>query len=150
MVHTPGWIVLSQKVAQIAGLTVIDRLLEQPNRKPPRIAAATPPAPAPETAPPVPQFITEVADNEAGRYRIRTGAQSFLFAGFFSDGRVRLATSDGKRYSGVMVNETAVMADLRDDISFELSVSERAGEPMTITMDGGPFANEHLICEKLS
>ena len=137
-------------MAQIAGLTVIDRLLEQPNRKPPAVAPEETHESAPPPLPPVPQFITEVADSQARRYRIPTGANSCLFAGFFSDGRVRLATSDGKRYSGVMVNETAVMADLRDDISFELRVTDDTGERMTMTMDGGPFANEHLVCEKLS
>lgn len=137
---------LSQKVAQIAGLAVIARLLDESHGDERPAVSPAPPA----VAPPFPQFIVEVADNEAGRYRARTGAQSFLFAGFYSDGRVRLATSDGKRYSGVMVNQTAVMADLRDDISFELRLGGGTGDTMTMTMDGGPFANEQLLCEKIA
>ena len=142
--------VLSQKAAVIAGLTVLDRLLA------PSAAAAPPQQPPPaEPVPPppvrepaagddiAPAFILEVADNGARRYR---DAASTLYAGFYSDGRVRIATAEGKRYSGILVNEMAVMADLYADVSFEMLVAH-TGNSVTLDMDGGPYDGQKLHLE---
>lgn len=142
--------VLSQKAAVIAGLTVLDRMLA-----PPGVAALPQPVREPEPAPSVPEpqaaavddaapgFILEVADNGARRFR---DADASLFAGFYSDGRVRIANAQGNRYSGILIDDKAVMADLHADVSFEMLVAH-AGDGVTLNIDGGPYDGLHLRLE---
>ncbi|MDP9111209.1 MAG: hypothetical protein M3M96_06235 [Candidatus Eremiobacteraeota bacterium] len=145
----PGWMVLSGKAAQIAGLAFLARVLGDPGS----------PAPGPhvepqqddQAAPPAsPSFITEVADRNARYYRARASGDEYLFAGFYSDGRVRLATSDGRRFSGVMHGEKAVMADLHEDVSFEMAMTAGEQARTVLQMDGGPYAGKVLECVNLS
>lgn len=147
--------VLSQKAAVIAGLTVLDRLLApagaaaavqhtpEPARVPEPPAAQESHAAADDAAP---AFILEVADNDARRYR---DPDAGLFAGFYSDGRVRVATVQGKRYSGILVNEKAVMADLHADVSFEMLVAH-SGNSVTLNMDGGPYDGSQIRLESFA
>ena len=157
VVRTPGWMVLTQQAAEIAGLAVISRLLEPPRPKwgaAPRkrtLPKAPPPAVRPEP-PALPPFISEVVDADAHRYRARLNDGSYVFCGFYSDGRVRMATATGKRISGIMVEQKAVMADLHEDSSFEMNVAvhAHAGDQMMLTMDGGPFDGQELLCEMVA
>lgn len=152
--------VLSQKAAQIAGLTVLERLIAPPARRAPpaavrpdvapaaQPAVQTSPAEAPVDATPL--FITEVADKEAKRYRATAADGSLVYAGFYSDGRVRLATPEGKRYSGFIVDEKAVMADLHEDVSFEMVLTSGAADKiLMLTMDAGPYDGQRLLLETL-
>lgn len=137
-VRTPGWITLSRKAAEIAGLLVVSRLLEQPGSI------------QPKPAPPLPEFIAEVVDLTARLYRGKTGGGAWLFAAFFSDGRVRLATENAKRFSGFTIDRKAVMADLHEDVSFEMLVDETADTKVELKMDGGPFDGQTICCEAIS
>lgn len=138
--------VLSQKAAQIAGLTMLSRLLEPP--KEPGASSAAPVSPV-QTDNALPAFITEVTDKGARRYAASTGAAPLLL-GFYSDGRVRMATPAGKRYSGFVLDGKAVIADLDDDVSFEMHVRDHAhGAQVLLSIDGGPYDGQHLTCEAL-
>lgn len=146
--RTPGWMVLTQQAAELAGLAVISRLLE-PAR--PKLGPA--PEPAVRTEPPaLPPFISEVVDSDAHRYRARLNDGSYIFCGFYSDGRVRMASATGKRISGIMVDHKAVMADLNEDSSFEMNVAvhAHAGDQMLLTMDGGPYDGQEVLCETVT
>jgi hypothetical protein len=140
MRRAPGWIILGQLALEITALVALLRL------------AAKRPAKAAETrlrggADEVPQFITEVVDDGARAYRLRT-AGGVLFAGFYSDGRVRLATPQGKRFSGIVVAQKAVVADLSADVSFEMEIL--VGDSQTaLTMSGGPYDGQTLVCEPI-
>ncbi|MDP9018668.1 MAG: hypothetical protein M3N19_10150 [Candidatus Eremiobacteraeota bacterium] len=152
MSRTPGWMLLSQKAAEIAGLTVISRLLGPPRGRRKRPAFGPPPnvhVPAP--LPPLPAFIAEVTDAEMHAHRAQMRGGAYLFVGFYSDGRVRMATTDGKRFSGIMVDQKAVMADLHEDDSFEMMVAvhAHAGDLVMLTMDGGPYDGQTLNGETL-
>ncbi|MFN2527769.1 MAG: hypothetical protein ABR584_03535 [Candidatus Baltobacteraceae bacterium] len=143
--QTPGWMVLTRKAAEVAGLAIISRLLEE--RTPAR-RSDNPPAPIPFEAPPTPGFITEIVDAQAHVHRAQLPEGKYLFAGFYSDGRVRLAT-EGRRFSGVMMEQRAVIADLREDVSFEMGVAvhAHAGDLLMLEMDGGPWDGQTLQCE---
>lgn len=139
--------VLTQKAAQIAGLTVLERLIA-----PPAQAKAEPqPVLEPEAPAQTPPFITEVADKDARRYRATAADGTPVYAGFYSDGRVRLATPEGKRYSGFIVDEKAVMADLHEDVSFEMVLTAGAADKLLmISMDAGPYDGQRLLLETLA
>jgi hypothetical protein len=152
--------VLTRKAAEVAGLVVISRLLAQPpphfDRRTPRSDA--PPIPSrraqdrpslPFEMPVTPAFITEIVDGQAHFHRAQLPDGSYLFAGFYSDGRVRLATPDGRRFSGIMMDQRAVIADLREDVSFEMGVAvhAHADNLLMLEMDGGPWDGQTLQCE---
>lgn len=137
---------LSQKAAEIAGLTVISRLLSPQS---PRKRTVIGPAPAvhvPAPLPILPAFIAEVTDPDMHAHRAQLRNGEYVFVGFYSDGRVRMATTGGKRFSGIMVNQKAVMADLHEDDSFEMMVAvhAHAGDLVMLTMDGGPYDGQTL------
>jgi len=137
--RVPGWIVLSGIALQIVALAAADRLLRR------RVA---PPEVSKRGNGAMPAFINEVADGGARRYHVRIASHD-LYAGFYSDGRVRLATSSGRRFSGVMVAKKAVMADLGADDSFEMDVVDDAGGCPVVEMNGGPFDGHRLAFEIL-
>lgn len=140
MGRAPGWIILSQIALEITAVFLLLRVVA-PRAKPRDAVLAEPPKAF------VPSFITAVVDSGSRRYRLYT-AKGLLFAGFYSDGRVRLATAQGKRFSGVVVAQKAVLADLSDDISFEMEIQAR-GSHLWVRMSGGPYDGQTLRCEQL-
>jgi hypothetical protein len=151
--------VLTQKAAQIAGLTVLERLIAPASQAQAGISSERPaaasvpedvllPGVASDVTPP---FITEVADKDARRYRTTAADGTRVYAGFYSDGRVRLATPEGKRYSGFIVDEKAVMADLHEDVSFEMVLTSGAADKiLMVSMDAGPYGGQRLLLETLA
>ena len=146
----PGWMVLTSKAAQVAGLAVVSRLLER-DEPPVPAARAVAAQPQPFAFPLTPSFITEVVDADAHLHRAQLPDGTYLFAGFYSDGRVRLATPEGRRFSGIMMEQRAVIADLREDVSFEMGVAvhAHAGDLVMLEMDGGPWDGQTLQCETI-
>lgn len=140
MRRAPGWIVLGQIALEITALVLLLRVVA-PRAKPRDTVPDVPRAPF------LPAFITEVVDSGSRRYRL-CAANGLLFAGFYSDGRVRLATAHGKRFSGVVVAQKAVVADLSDDISFEMEIQSQGAE-LFVRMSGGPYDGQTLRCEQL-
>ena len=168
----PGWILLTRKAAEVAGLAAISRLLEEPHLSRPQFdrrsrnslekllvqdEPAMPARPAkdipslPFEMPVTPPFITEIVDAQANFHRAQLSDGSYLFVGFYSDGRVRLATPQGRRFSGIMTEQCAVIADLREDVSFEMGVAVHvhADNLVMLEMDGGPWDGQTLQCETL-
>lgn len=154
----PGWMVLTRKAAEVAGLAMFLRLIERPKAageapatEPVAQAQApvVPPADQSGGGPALPPFISEVADGDARYHRARMAQDDYLFVGFYSDGRVRMATPQGRRFSGIMVDQRAVMADLREDVSFEVGVAVHvhADDLLMLEMDGGPYDGQTLQCE---
>ena len=133
--------VLTRKAAEVAGLAVLTRLLEEPARPPTPVIRGTVTA--------TPPFISEIVDNGAALWRASVGSSAELFAGFYSDGRVRLATAEGRRFSGILMERRAVIADLREDDSFEMRIVAGAPKETTLIleMDGGPWDGQTLQCE---
>jgi len=103
----------------------------------------------PAQVPTTPAFIAEIVDAQAHVHRAQLPEGKYLFAGFYSDGRVRLATAEGRRFSGVMMEQRAVIADLREDVSFEMGVAvhAHADDLLMLEMDGGPWDGQTLQCE---
>ncbi len=150
MPRMPGWMVLTSKAAEVAGLAVISRLLADSRpAMPARRAEAIPSLPF--QMPVTPAFITEIVDAQAHFHRAQLSDGSYLFAGFYSDGRVRLANPEGRRFSGIMMEQRAVIADLREDVSFEMGVAvhAHAANLVMLEMDGGPWDGQTLQCETI-
>jgi len=139
MRRAAGWVILSQIIVEIAALKTM--LLATATSEHKRKAATA------SRAEMIPTFISEIADNAARRYRLQT-ASGTLYAGFYSDGRVRLAAPDGRRYSGVAVEKRVIMAALRDDVSFEMEMNGREPE-LSVTISGGPYDGQTLRCEPI-
>ncbi|MBV9736599.1 MAG: hypothetical protein JO177_00395 [Candidatus Eremiobacteraeota bacterium] len=133
-----GWAVLSEIALEIAGLNLFLQVTTTPRE------SSTPAKPRRET---IPNFITEVADADARHYRMRTTSGP-LYAGFYSDGRVRITAPDGRRFSGVAVENKAVMAALRDDVSFEMEMIP-AGSGAALKISGGPYDGQTLQGEAI-
>ena len=171
--NLPGWMIVTGKAAEVAGLAMVVRLLAPaPDRRRPHFErrvshsletaltreernmprrVADLPVTVPHEVPPVPLFIEEVADDRAHFHRAQMPDGNYLFAGFYSDGRVRMATPQGRRFSGIMVDQRAVMADLREDVSFEVGVAvhAHADDLLMLEMDGGPYDGQTLQCETI-
>lgn len=140
--------VLTSKAAQVAGLAVISRLLAP--EEPPQPARAKD-VQMPFEMPVTPSFITEIVDAHAHFHRAQLSDGNYLFVGFYSDGRVRLGTPEGRRFSGIMMEQRAVIADLREDVSFEMGIAvhAHADNLLMLEMDGGPWDGQTLQCETL-
>ena len=152
--HTPGWMVLTRKAAEVAGLAVISRLLEEPRQATSRAPVRRTEAIVPRALfemPSTPAFISEIVDADAHYHRAQLPGGSYLFVGFYSDGRVRLATPEGGRLSGIMMGQRAVIADLREDVSFEMGIAvhAHADDLLMLEMDGGPWDGQTLQCETI-
>ena len=133
-----GWAVLSELALEIVGLNLFLHATTS------RIDSAQAETPRRET---IPNFITEIADADARRYRVPTSSGP-LYAGFYSDGRVRIAAPGGRRFSGVAVENKAVMAALRDDVSFDIEMIP-AGSGASLKISGGPYDGQTLHGEAI-
>jgi hypothetical protein len=59
-----------------------------------------------------------------------------------------LATPQGRRFSGIVVSQKAVVAELSDDVSFEMEILDQ-GAQMGLAISGGPFDGQTLACERI-
>ncbi|GAC1659392.1 MAG: hypothetical protein NVS9B12_12460 [Vulcanimicrobiaceae bacterium] len=136
--------VLTQKAAAVAGLVVVSRLMDPPG---PYRAENTKSPPAGDLEiPPVPVFLSDVAGPLNVYFRALLNDGNYLFTAFYSDGRVRLAMAPDRRFSGVVIKQKALIADLREDSSFEMLISGdvQSDDVVTLNMDGGPFEGQTL------
>jgi hypothetical protein len=120
----------------------------------PRPPAAAP-APEPELPPqeteaagsPM-QFITEAADPDARYYRAVCDEVELL-AGFYSDGRVRLADAR-HRFAGMLQEQHADLLEIGADTWSEVFVRETPAGDIQLELRGGPFDTRVLTCEPLT
>ncbi len=131
--------------------------------RPPSAPESRPAAPASEPQPePAPQpapvhdpwdlgprdFLTEIADEGANYYRA-TDAAVELVAGLYSDGRIRLADSDGRRFAGALIGGHADLLELQRNDWSEVFLRVTPTGRMQLELRGGPYDSHVLTCEPL-
>lgn len=110
------------------------------------IEVSSGPAPAQETVDAL-GFITEAGDSDARYYRA-SDALGEVLAGFFGDGRVRLA--DGMhRFAGVVQNGHADVLDLTHNTWSEVFVRVTPDGGVQLEVRGGPYDARVLTCRPL-
>lgn len=113
-------------------------------------APATQAAPAAPVASPSPiDFIKESADSDAQYYRASDNSGIELFAGFYTDGRVRLANA-AHRFAGMVRNGRADLLDIENNAWSELFLSVTPSGQMQLELRGGPYDARVLTCDKVA
>jgi hypothetical protein len=158
--HTPGWTKLAGPALELAALAFGSFAMELANGSAPKPKAPQKPqAPAPEPAAPVkpwqpereagPQdFLFEIADEGANYYRA-SDATAELVAGLYSDGRIRLADSDGRRFAGALIGGHADLLELQRNEWSEVFLRVTPTGRMQLELRGGPYDAHVLTCEPL-
>jgi len=123
----------------------------QPKPQAPSAPAA--PAAAPKPAQPKraggPQaFLFEIADEGANYYRA-SDATVELIAGLYSDGRIRLADSDDRRFAGALIGGHADLLELQRNEWSEVYLRVTPTGRMQLELRGGPYDAHVLTCEPL-
>lgn len=94
-------------------------------------------------------FITESADAGARYYRASgTGVQ--MFAGFYSDGRLRLVDPQNRRFAGLVQGGHADLLQLDNKQWSEVFVSTTPSGNLQLELRGGPYDARVLTCESLA
>lgn len=124
----------------------------------PRPAAAAPGAPVDPAPNPDPQqpllfpdpldFIEEPGDPSARYYHARS-SDAELVAGFYSDGRVRLADAHEHRLAGMLQNDRADMLDVANNTWSEMFLRMTPNGEMQLELRGGPYDAQVLTCEAM-
>lgn len=137
-----------------------------PEPKAPEPKPAPEPAPVPQPVPSAPrvaapilskdpwelrprEFLMEIADEGANYYRA-SDATSELVAGLYSDGRIRLADGDGRRFAGALIGGHADVLELRHNEWSEVFLRVTPTGRMQLELRGGPYDAHVLTCEALS
>lgn len=91
-------------------------------------------------------FIIETADVGARYYRA-AGPDIELLAGFYSDGRIRLADAQNRRFAGLIQSGHADLLDLGNNEWSEVFVRTTPAGTMQLELRGGPYDTRVLTCE---
>lgn len=156
--RAPGWIRLAGIALELGALAFIayvltgdsdagvpprdDRRREHVDRPEP---AARPARTVARTADPY-AFIAEAGDQGASYYRAADETVE-LIAGFYSDGRVRLADRLNRRFAGMLQGSHADLLDVDSNQWGELFVLHTPGGGMQLELRGGPYDARVLTCE---
>jgi hypothetical protein len=165
--HTPGWTKLAGPALELAALAFGSFAMDLANGSPPKPKASPKPqAPVPPpsppsapvsavSAPPAPKresgprdFLFEIADEGANYYRA-SDATAELVAGLYSDGRIRLADSDGRRFAGALIGGHADLLELQRNDWSEVFLRVTPTGRMQLELRGGPYDGHVLTCEAL-
>ncbi len=164
MAHTPGWTKLAGPALELAALAFGSFAMELANGSPPKPKAppkpVAPSAPTPAAAAPAkpvwskregnPQeFLFEIADEGANYYRA-SDATAEVVAGLYSDGRIRLADSGGRRFAGALIGGHADLLELQRNEWSEVFLRVTPTGRMQLELRGGPYDAHVLTCEPLS
>jgi hypothetical protein len=95
------------------------------------------------------EFIKEPADDGARYYRAADDSV-IIIAGFYSDGRVRLADAQAHRFAGMLEGGRADIIDLRNNQWSELLVHVTPSGTMQLELRGGPHDAHVLTCDTLT
>jgi hypothetical protein len=110
----------------------------------PEPAAQTPAA---DSAPPQPvDFIAE-PDDVGARYYRAVSEDAELLAGFYSDGRIRLADAQNHRFAGLVQAGHADLLELDNNQWSEVFVRSAPDGTMQLELRGGPYDARVLTCE---
>jgi hypothetical protein len=93
-------------------------------------------------------FITESAD-EGARYYRALSEDVELLAGFYSDGRVRLADSQNRRFAGMLQGSHADLLEIDNNQWSEVFLRVTPTGRMQLELRGGPYDARVLTCETL-
>jgi hypothetical protein len=161
--HTPGWTKLAGPALELAALafgTFAMELATGTPAKKPQTPPPKTPAPKPQ-APPAPRpispdawemrprdFLFEITDEGANYYRA-FDATADLVAGLYSDGRIRLADIDGRRFAGALVGGHADLLELQHNDWSEVYLRVTPTGRMQLELRGGPYDGHVLTCEPL-
>jgi hypothetical protein len=115
----------------------------------PEPAPQPPPAPARNPWEMQPRdFLTEIADEGANYYRA-ADATVELVAGLYSDGRIRLADADGRRFAGALIGGHADILEVQHNDWSEVFLRVTPTGRMQLELRGGPYDAHVLTCEPL-
>jgi len=161
--HTPGWTKLAGPALELAALAFGSFAMElangsapKPKASPERRVPAAEPAAAVRPVQPVqskresgPQdFLFEIPDEGANFYRA-SDATAELVAGLYSDGRIRLADSGGRRFAGALIGGHADLLELQRNEWSEVFLRVTPTGRMQLELRGGPYDAHVLTCEPL-
>ena len=93
-------------------------------------------------------FLHEIADDAANYYRA-FDATADVVAGLYSDGRIRVADIDGRRFAGVLIGGHADLLELQHNEWSEVYLRVTPTGRMQLEMRGGPYNGHVLTCEPL-
>jgi len=93
-------------------------------------------------------FLTEIADDGANHYRA-SDASVELVAGLYSDGRIRLADRNGRRFAGALIGGHADLLELQRNEWSEVFLRVTPTGRMQLELRGGPYDSHVLTCEPL-
>ena len=93
-------------------------------------------------------FLSEIADEGANYYRA-SDATADLVAGVYSDGRIRLADSGGRRFAGALIGGHADLLELQRNEWSEVYLRVTPTGRMQLELRGGPYDGHVLTCEPL-
>lgn len=111
-------------------------------------AASETPEPQPVLSEPM-DFISESADAGARYYRaIADGIE--VLAGFYSDGRLRLADSQNRRFAGMLQGSHADLLEVDNNEWSEVFLRVTPTGRMQLELRGGPYDARVLTCESFS
>lgn len=94
-------------------------------------------------------FIKESAGEDTRYYRASDDRGALLYAGFYADGRVRLA-DDAHRFAGMVRNGRADLLDIENNAWSELFLSVTPSGQMQLELRGGPYDARVLTCDKVA
>ena len=94
------------------------------------------------------EFLGGDSDAQARYYRA-SDEQIELLVAFFSDGRVRLIDSDGRRFAGMLETEKADLIEIGSNEWSRVFVSATPDGRTQLELQGGPHDTHVLICEAL-
>lgn len=154
MARSHGWSVLAEKALELSALALVVRAIA-PGRAKSRNAAAEPvPEPPRRTvaseaaaAPSALEFITE-GDGDGATYYHAADAVGEIYAGFYADGRVRLA-GGAHRFAGVVQSGHAELLDVANNLWSELFVRVAPDGRVQLELRGGPYDARIFTCEAL-
>lgn len=154
MRRAPGWTTLAGIALELTALAFIARVvMGRDDEKTLVVPSAPAPAADPVTPPPsgavTPiDFVRESADAGTRLYRA-SGEDLDLLAGFYSDGRVRLAGAQ-HRFAGMLAGSQADLLEIDSNRWSQLLVHTTPGGNLQLELRGGPYDARVLTCEPLT
>jgi hypothetical protein len=96
----------------------------------------------------IPEFIVEAADASTQIVGGRAGDGRLAF-GFYADGNMRFADTDGGRYAGKVEHARARMREVDGTRAFTVQIGVAADKRLQATFTGGPHDAETIALEPL-